>query len=147
MAELIVAALGSVHSSSILFVSAIAAFAAAFLFVFQGYPYVLRRWKISAYPLLKTKKLTPIEELHGSRDLIIKGFTKFQVSYGKVLDYDYMNLTHRCLQGVGNLENQYNNWGGSCDFPNIHSEISTWPWLQRSRIYRAGTFNGLWSLH
>lgn len=64
----------------LLLVSTVIAVLAA-LIASRTYNYLLRRWKLSAFPLYDDKKVTPIEELHGSRDLIAEGFAKFQVSW------------------------------------------------------------------
>ncbi|KAK2610910.1 hypothetical protein N8I77_004299 [Diaporthe amygdali] len=61
----------------LLLISTVIAVLAA-LIVSRGCNYLLKRWKLSAYPLYEDKKVTPIEELHSSRDLIAKGFAKSQ---------------------------------------------------------------------
>jgi hypothetical protein len=72
----------SLEPSSILIKLAVAIL--TFLLVSRGYIYLLRQWKLSAYPLYEGKTVHPIEELHGSRDLITKGFAEFAVSSQKL---------------------------------------------------------------
>lgn len=69
------------ETSSILIKFTVAFF--TILLVSRGYTYLLRQWRLSTYPLYEGMKVHPIEELHGSRDLITKGFAKFPVSSQK----------------------------------------------------------------
>lgn len=75
----------------LLLISTVIAVLAA-LIVSRGCNYLLERWRLSAYPLYEDKKVTPIEELHSSRDLIAKGFAKSQVSRPKNLKFGIMGF-------------------------------------------------------
>lgn len=70
-------------ASNPLFMTAGFAIVAA-LIVSRVYTYLVGRWKLSVYPLYEDETVTPIEDLHGSRDLIAKGFNRFRVSHTSI---------------------------------------------------------------